>query len=150
MYVTKKGLQKMSEYNKYVHYCDAYGIKPDSKKVYEVSQREAKRRGKDISPAEYARRQAHDDLSDKEVYARYLVARGTDEQMGKEPLTFGQFLKDKRWREVDERSSQIYKEEKANWFAFYKNQGFSDAVAMKYAIDRAKRVVSYQVYGSEI
>ena len=149
MYVTRERLNSMSEYDKYVHYCDAYGIKPDSKKVYEVSQREAKRRGKDISPAEYARRQLHDDLSDKEIMARYKVEVNRRKLTGQDDITLGEFMRNKGWKEIDEYSSKLYEQEKDRLYREYKKQGFSDADALKFARENAGRFVSYQVYGSE-
>ncbi len=148
MYVSKKRLDQMSDYDKYRHYCDVYGIKPESKKVYEVSIKLAKERGKDISPAEFARRQFHDDLSDKEVMARYKVAKNTAELLGKD-LTLSEFMKNKGWQQIDEMASNIYQAEKARLYALYREQGFSEAQAMKYAMEQAHRYVSYQVYGSE-
>lgn len=150
MYRNKYWWKNASKYEQYKAWCEVYNLKPDSKATFEKSLELNKKRGKDVSAAEYARYQLHDNMTDKEVMARYNVLNRQRILTGKEPLSFSEFNQKRMWEGLNDEIKKLYNTEKYRLKKLYMEEyGLGEETALEMAIEQAGKIVSLQIFGSE-
>lgn len=151
MYRTRDWWKHASEYEQYKAWCDAYHIEPESKKKYFIVKRIAKEeKGVDMTPQKYARQQYVGDHTDKELRARYEVAKGRLEWQGEdgEELTYKEFLEKRLWSNIDDESTELYNKRYKELHEKFLKEGYDKYTAHALAAESAASFVSFYVYGS--